>query len=158
MAEQDAKAKSASVSNEICNKKDGASKQINKFTPLGLLSSPFGGIASMQIQAPTFLKNFNFFDAKGTEGKSVMKLQAVVRRFLATKQMLSVYKPNEYLRLQCEKLYDECCRSELLPNGMCESKNGYMVIAAPNLPRILRILEDPDSENMDLLQRHGKTR
>ncbi|RHY89015.1 hypothetical protein DYB35_005098 [Aphanomyces astaci] len=88
------------------------------------------------------------------EIQAIIKVQSAIRRHLAKKRVLAMAKPAEYVRFVCERLFDECCRTELLPDGMSTHDDGYLVLGGPNLPRILRILEDPTNINLDLLQKH----
>ncbi|RHY26503.1 hypothetical protein DYB32_007551 [Aphanomyces invadans] len=88
------------------------------------------------------------------EIKAIIKTQCAIRRHLAKKKVLAMAKPAEYVRFVCERLFDECCRTEPLPDGMSTHEDGYIVVGGPNLPRILRILEDPTNINLDLLQKH----
>ncbi|KAF0720432.1 Aste57867_309 [Aphanomyces stellatus] len=92
------------------------------------------------------------------EVEAIIKTQAAIRRHLAKKNVMSMAKPAEYLRVVCERLFSECCKAEALPDGMVTYPDGQCVLGGPNIPRILRILEDPTHGNLDLLQRHGVDR
>lgn len=88
------------------------------------------------------------------EGWAAAKINRAMRRYYKMHLLLQK-RDKQHLALQSKLLFDECCRCRPLVPGPITTESGVLRLAEPNLPKILRILQNVANDGLDLLQPHG---
>ncbi|KAK1948282.1 Transient receptor potential cation channel subfamily V member 1 [Phytophthora citrophthora] len=107
------------------------------------------------LQGGNYLKRFLFRNAtERPEGWAAAKINRAMRRYYRMHLLLE-NRDEKYLALQSKLLFDECCKCRPLVPGPMTTESGVLRLAEPNLPKILRILQNEANDGLDLLQPHG---
>lgn len=88
------------------------------------------------------------------EGWAAAKVNHAMEKYHMM-QVLAARRKPKHLYAQSKKLFEECCKCKPLVHGPVMSDDGILRLGGPNLPKILRILENKENEGLDLLQPHG---